>query len=120
MRLRRHKTIASVLRAFDGPEAYAERLRDLGEDDQSEAQIHAGIHGMGYWGFVTVTTAVPVIHYWTDGRRTIAQLVRFFGHELGHVTGAPARGMLREEERADLYGHVACLALDLARKVPRG
>lgn len=75
------------------------------------AKAHPGllpaIVRQGMWAFVSVRTKVPVIRYWHKLGVPHEQVAMMLGHELGHVTGKPARGHAAEEDRADEYGKVA-------------
>lgn len=69
----------------------------------------------GVFGFTDGET----IHYWADEGVALEMLVRFFGHELGHMTGTACEDDMAEEMRAEEYSAVAVKALELANMVTK-
>lgn len=112
IRFRQHKTPEALVRAFlpKGTKLadVAVGLSNDGETVTSEESGHDFVKAVtrnGFWGFAD--TREGVIHFWENGKTSAATLCYFFGHELGHLTGKPARGMVAEERRADEYATVA-------------
>lgn len=117
---KRHRTVTSILKAFlRDPSEIGGTWTDSNGLDHEDREVAGYIKENGFWGFTETFAKPPVIHYWTDKKRDEGTLLRFFAHELGHITGKPARGVVAEENRADEYMLVAEEALALARKVRR-
>lgn len=128
VKFKRHRTPESVVRAFVLPalgkngklsdiEFGGGYLHDGSEaPNWDSADMVQAIREMGLWGFAATKSKPPVIHYWTDGKRPLGEVVAFLGHELGHCTGASLDDV-EEEWRADTYAEVAVLVLRELRKL---
>ncbi len=91
-----------------------EALTAEGEiEDVSAADYLFFMERQGYWGFCDFNDSQnPVVHYWHDGKRSLADLAFLLGHELGHSTGTPIdEDDSAEEDRANGYGLVASLVV---------
>lgn len=123
-KFKRHRTPESVFLASFGPPSLKLKLEELtiqdnfGKETGPEGWIKS-IVDMGVWGFVETRAKPPLVHFWTDGKRSKAELTHFFGHEMGHCVGVKAKHGWPEENRADDYGYVATLAGEAAQKVCR-
>ena len=62
----------------------------------------------GIWGFVED----GVIHIWYNETATPSVIINFFAHEIGHMVGKPYTDLVKEENRACLFGSVAEMAYD--------
>jgi hypothetical protein len=65
----------------------------------------------GYWGFADSTTRT--IHYWASRRAPKKELLGFFAHEIGHLTGQQKKREIEEERRAEEFRAVAEAAFDV-------
>lgn len=54
-----------------------------------------------------------VIHYYISKDATMTQVVKLFGHEIGHMQ-RPFHRSLKEEQKADKYSNVAAAAYQIA------
>ena len=54
-----------------------------------------------------------VLHYYISARATLSQVIKMFGHELGHMQ-RPFHRSLKEEQKADKYGSVVVAAYEIA------
>lgn len=116
-KFKRHRTPRAALRAFVA--GSGSKLEDLqlvhGKELLDIDVVEESIQGQGMWGFAETFAKPPVIHYWHDGKRSEAELARFFGHEMGHCAGKPLKGVA-EEHRADQYGEIAAMVLREVRR----
>ena len=62
----------------------------------------------GIWGFVED----GVIHIWYNETATPSVIINFFAHEIGHMVGKPYKDLVKEENRACLFGSVAEMAYE--------
>ena len=62
----------------------------------------------GIWGFVED----GVIHIWYNETATPSVIINFFAHEIGHMVGKPYTDLVKEENRACLFGSVAEMAYE--------
>lgn len=121
-RFRKHRTPRSILRAFTKESGW--KLEDISFEDVTGQHADSAdsmvdlIEQQGLWGYCESLARPPLIHFWTDGRRSEEELTRFFGHEMGHTLGEKLEDE-EEEYRADDYGHVAVLAAKAARRARR-
>ena len=69
----------------------------------------------GFWGYADNNTRI--IHFWADQKTSDEDLIRFFGHEIGHLTkpiSDPTNDeSTTEENRADTYGQVSLRAFKM-------
>ena len=100
---KRHKSPASILAAF-AKISLKEALELTWED--SDDLVYKQILKSAKWAFVETRSKPPVVHYWHSKSCKTEDLAFMLGHELGHVSGKPRRGVT-EELRADEYGAVA-------------
>ena len=108
VRWRRHASARSLVREY--ARAPARDLGCLPEEVLLGPDTFTGflkrIERMGRWAFVETLAKPPVVHYWASPGTPAASLAFMLGHELGHISGKPARGAMAEEDRADEYGEV--------------
>lgn len=78
--------------------------------DDVAADIKEYLH---IWGY----SKDRVIHYWVDSSCSRENLIRFFAHELGHMTGTSLEDVTEEEARAERYAQVAVQAEAFANDV---
>lgn len=102
VRYRKHRTARSIARQFFGHRP--EDLRVVDQHGESHDLV-AAIEREGIWAFVETRKKPPIIHWWDDDKRTVAECARVLGHELGHISGKPKKG-ITEEWRADEYADV--------------
>lgn len=67
----------------------------------------------GIWGFVHDRD----IHVWYHSGVTMEDLIYFFSHELGHLTGDCLHDPIKEEIRAEEYSRVALSSYNIAKNI---
>lgn len=102
----RLKTPHGIARAFA-----ESTLRDAGvprnewrdcEESPPRSEMVKSIRAEGFWGFCD--TKRNVVRYWAAPNLPRWKLLYLLGHEVGHASGKPVRGMIAEENRANTYG----------------
>lgn len=80
-------------------------------------EVISNIKKQGFWAHIG--TKDKIIRYWIDkdNNLNLKELIGFFAHEIGHVSGTPIEDELKEEMRAEEYSYVASLAYDFATQV---
>lgn len=69
----------------------------------------------GIWGFIHDTN----IHIWYNSEVSLENLIYFFSHELGHITGECENDPIKEEIRVEQYSNVALNAYILAKQIKK-
>jgi hypothetical protein len=130
-RLIRHLTVESCLRSYldlEGPHNRARALKEfahVGRDDDGheydveEDDVAEVLESMGAWAWILHDGASRTIHWWAEEKTPLGELIKLFGHELGHAAGEELDDYEAEESRADEYGEVAAEAYRLAVKARR-
>ena len=81
------------------------------EVEVSRDQFLNSLRAQGVWGF----SDGERIHFWTDGKRSMRDMISFFAHELAHLHGMDAEPNEAEEERwAEQVARIAVEAWQLA------
>lgn len=128
IKFKKHKTIQSLLKQyynFEKAEDFS--LKDIGEIglcDGAGKEFTITIQDeidnwkqIGYWGFADSNTRT--VHYWVTPTIDKSELLFFFAHEIGHLSGKQYKNELREEMRADSYAFAATLALKIVNRIKK-